>query len=896
MALLVQKSAGLLSELVAGNEFYETCYQSNLFPVNTGGADVGYCSILSSSAKRYIAFTPNLAGDMQGVILAIYAVGFGTNLGRNIVVDLEENVSGTWTVRASKTIATSDFGPTNTNNRFHGCVDFRFDTPYPITTDSDKWRFAIYRDGTGSGTFQVKYSTDGSDESNLFFIPYLSSTATLTSSDGLVLTDKITVDDDLSLAGINISRGTQTGRDANSTTFCLWACADTPGKTPQIYVPSDAEDDYSITFDGCFFMSSFSKPFLVGEDADNPLPSSRTLDIYFPNNSATDKRGFISHSMSSTSYYGKNTLVELWGTKAVHPVANFTETAEAGQPVIRVEGDVTSEWTAGKHIILGGAQSSTEGNQDFIRVDSLVIDSAVYADGVTTITFTSNLVYKYTYLEETPPIAMLMDRNIVVRGNDTTFTNESYHSFQGSSFKLQGVSFQHIYYWHSRYLYSAQYTADEKEIYKTYIDDVVLFDSAAIICNTHQFGGTVNGIYLGTSVVVTTAQALYPISIPYGLGWVVNDIYAIRSQYAINLAGGGGHTINNIVARNVQYVVNLSSGTASNIITDINAYRSRMVLYMQGCNFNEFNNVTARWIYYQKSNAATTMNAQGVIYNNAAFVNIDNTINNLDVDEAFCIVRALNDMFSTMFIDGLTTNTATFNDGIVSEGNTDYRDNWSDGSEIKISNIDGNPEANKSWFTRGQIEATGDDNEDTTSHSPGSGKKAWRFLPYFTDRRHYLSFNIPVTKPDEPVSISIYCKINSLNYASGEHIPPKFTMSGLGMNASANTAYASVDTTDWQVVVISGTPAEAGQITVTIQIQTDAVGSDAYVYWDDIYISYRSAVDLGGLDNTYQALPIVPPLTVNMVAGSVWSELLSNNEISGSFGEKIKKLHNHLEL
>jgi len=33
MSILIQKSAGNLSALVSGNEFYENCYDQNTFPI-----------------------------------------------------------------------------------------------------------------------------------------------------------------------------------------------------------------------------------------------------------------------------------------------------------------------------------------------------------------------------------------------------------------------------------------------------------------------------------------------------------------------------------------------------------------------------------------------------------------------------------------------------------------------------------------------------------------------------------------------------------------------------------------------------------------------------------------------------------------------------------------------
>jgi hypothetical protein len=223
----------------------------------------------------------------------------------------------------------------------------------------------------------------------------------------------------------------------------------------------------------------------------------------------------------------------------------------------------------------------------------------------------------------------------------------------------------------------------------------------------------------------------------------------------------------------------------------------------------------------------------------------------------------------------------------VAESAANYRDNWLPDTEIKFEDYDGAPGDCRVWFTNGYIRSTGNGLADTTSRTSGPGRKAWRFERYFSDTALELVFTIPIGTPDEPITISVYCKLNSTNYAAGTYQAPRLKICGLGVTGVSAEQEADVTTTDWQVLVVSGTPTSAGQLIVTLSIQTDASGSDGYVYWDDMYISYKTPLDLGGLDYVHHGLPVFPPLSVVLTAQNVWSEQLSDNRVPGSMGKAI---------
>ena len=167
MAILVQKSAGDLSTLVTGNEFYATVASLKKMPTTAA-----WELINSIGTPTYINFTPTAAQNFKGVVLQFYnSHGDGSIVRqRNIVVELQEN-SGEWVTRLSKTLDTDDVIPDNTWGRMLGLVDFRFASTYALTAAASTWRLKIYHDGTGSGSFYLQRSENSGDD-NIFHIVY----------------------------------------------------------------------------------------------------------------------------------------------------------------------------------------------------------------------------------------------------------------------------------------------------------------------------------------------------------------------------------------------------------------------------------------------------------------------------------------------------------------------------------------------------------------------------------------------------------------------------------------------------------------------------------------------------------------------------------------------------
>ena len=918
MAVVVQKQAGTLSTLVSGNQFYETVYEGNMFPDNQGASTTGYDSV--TSTDKYINFTPTKAGNIKGVILALYNTYFGGIYarGKTIRIRLEENVSGTWTTRLTETFHTDKYIKDNKWSRCRGLIDVRFSSTYAITTASNTWRFnidAITVGGTvDSGTMYLLFSQNGSNWDNMFFIPYIDSTVSLTSSDTLILTDKITLDDNLTLAGKHVVTGSQSNLNNWNRYYAIYTCMNIVESgsetTPQIYVPSTVGGNYKIDLDGSWFISTDNEALLVGEDSDNPIPynwsdrtdtSNRTFELLFSRQGTRQQTGFIAVSSIAGSRYGNGGGFSMYGEIPNRISADFYSDASSGQNKIVLKGDVTDYWAVGDNLMIGGSQySATRSYRDYVYNEYRQITALAYDSGTdaTTVTLNTNLAYNHLLLaddENVPTKVTLVNRNIVFGGTSTTYTVESHSSGNGLWFKIHGVRLHDIQYIYSRYNLLKYHSPEQRLKNGMEIIGCDIQDSYYPL-NIYSFylGVEVRGNTSSSLLTGTTIRNMFPVRfVSCSYVEVYDNIFLGRNNAGVYLSSGN----NNIVKNNyvsAQYGIQISGATTFNEVEDNTLVRCRCGIYFSSGNFNTFKNNTFRRIYYDSAYSNSAETVHGCYYSYANYSNIQNLAIGDDADYGHAFVVSAENTFGTFIFKDTKLGT-NWNDQVVNESAINFRSSWVAGSEYKFENYNEKAGLCRAWYTNGYIESCGTGLDDTISHTAGEGKKAWRLNPYYTDREHALEFTIPIGVPNEPITLSIFCKIKSLNYASGTYKPPMFSISGLGVSGVSTECTADVTTTDWQLLVVSGSPTEAGQLNVKLSIETDEIttniftgfNSDGSVYWDDLYVAYKTPLDLGTLDLVSGGLPIFPPLTVVMTASSVWAEQLSANDVSGSFGEAV---------
>ena len=197
---------------------------------------------------------------------------------------------------------------------------------------------------------------------------------------------------------------------------------------------------------------------------------------------------------------------------------------------------------------------------------------------------------------------------------------------------------------------------------------------------------------------------------------------------------------------------------------------------------------------------------------------------------------------------------------------------------------------NRSWWLYGKLQSVGDGLPDTTRHTTGTGKFALRFGPLSSTDALEWEFIIPTGDiSTQTMTVACWVKINSATYYAGTHQNPKLTINYDDGTTSSTTA---TDSTSWQLLAVNFTPTTAfGEITITVDGYTDATGSDAYFYVDDMAVLYPAGykLDLGGLDLWANALPIVPPIATVISAQDFWSASSAVDYGSATMGEKLAK-------
>lgn len=888
MALVVQKSAGGLAALVAGNEFYSTVAGLKICPTNNA-----YDQINGVGTPTYINFTPTAAEDFLGVILLLYNTqGDGSTARQRVItVELQED-SGGWVTRLTKTIDTNDLIPDNTWSRVYGLFDVRFDSTYTLTAAAATWRLKIYHDGTGSGTFYLGRSESSGDD-NIFHIVYSDTQVSLTSSDVLVLTDKITLDDNLTLEKIDTDSGTQNGMSTRSRYYSIYGCIPdtTRGTIPQIYVPSSVAADYTLTLKGIFFLSSYQTGLLAGEDSDNPIPAARAFTVDFSDVSSTNQAGFKAGTISTSS--GKLAGIKLYGTEPTTKWVTLNDDAASGQADIKVDGDLTATWSAGDTVMIAGAQyTNAQMYRDYLYNELRIIDSMAHAGGVTTITLTVNLTYNH-YVESGMNVYVINHaRNVIIQGKDGTWNQESYTDIRGGFIIAEYVRFEHIYYNYIIYNYikdksSTQLTASQSSFkgcqfhnctYPVYFSIDQTSPQITYCADSNSNTGTTIRPYLIYLSGVKNAT-------------ISNNVLQGRGYAGVYIAKGSGNTITGNYF-STQYGIMFYLGATGVVVNNNQFLRCRVGLYLNGCGTITGSGNKYRKIYYNGNYASTSEATHGCYCINGPNTSI--TFTDDDADDCFAFVVCIADSgIDAAFIN--TTLGSTWTDDVVNEGGATYRSGWIPGTEIKFQDYDTTAGNCRAWFTDGYVVACGTALTDTRSRTAGAGMKAWRFERYWTNLPVELELAFPIGVVNEPVTVTIYCYIGADAYDAGVSVAPTLSLEGAGVTTPVTDTADETAHGEWQLLSVSATPTETGRMTITLSTETDASGSDSHVYWDDLYIGYRSIMNLGALDLPYRGLPISPPISSNLVAADVWAELRSANVVAGSMGETMSQLDTNVD-
>lgn len=194
----------------------------------------------------------------------------------------------------------------------------------------------------------------------------------------------------------------------------------------------------------------------------------------------------------------------------------------------------------------------------------------------------------------------------------------------------------------------------------------------------------------------------------------------------------------------------------------------------------------------------------------------------------------------------------------------------------------------RDWWRYGLMQSVGDGLVDTTVHTAGAGKFALRFQPESGTNRLEWSHTAPTGNiSGQTMTVAVWCKINAAAYWAGTFQMPRLTVD----YDDGTLAYAeAAASTSWQLLSVVFTPTTAfGQIGITLSGMTDAVGANAYVYWDDGLMLYPAGyvLNIGGMDLWANGLPVTPLIATVFSAIDVWTAQTSVMTGAGTIGKHL---------
>jgi hypothetical protein len=211
------------------------------------------------------------------------------------------------------------------------------------------------------------------------------------------------------------------------------------------------------------------------------------------------------------------------------------------------------------------------------------------------------------------------------------------------------------------------------------------------------------------------------------------------------------------------------------------------------------------------------------------------------------------------------------------------------GGRVGFKDFDGTAMDDRDIYTLAKVQRTNAALPDTTVRTAGGS--AMRFEPTSSDDRFEFTYDVPTGDlTGHTMAMAIWVKINSAVYWGGT----TFEMPRLTVNYDNGTVIYSeaTATTGWQLLAVHFTPTTAtGKIIVTQSAMTDALTTDAYVYWDDAAVMYPAGetLNLGGLDIWDNALPVLPPIATLSSPLDIWAASKLVNYGADSMGELIKE-------
>lgn len=876
-----------------------------------------------------------------------------TSLGGS-AVGLSGTPSGTWAVgveRATKTLTTTEIagdGMSGTYKYRDGYfTPFIFTSGYAVDTDAGEWRFRIGH-GSGTGTWQL----GSSDGTNPFYAAWCDNAATFADTNVVIVKDTVTIDKTATFGAV---LGTGDAVNGTSCVICSNPANPTAASVAQLVWENPPVSAYTLSIGGKVYIYAYSG-FRVGSEnrtltpvtitIANPgvvtsaghgltngqavvfsttgaLPTGITAGTrYFVANKTDDTfefeatvgggsiettgtqsgvhtclhrlriplaqkatitftapaagtatSGLINPTGAGSYTYGGLSSLFLYGEIPTYQKTTLASDAATGQKDLVCTDNV--DWVNGDSIVVGKQNIMGQGDTTIYTVDSVAGD---------TVTTTANIA---TNIRRAGGTVLKLGGHGILMQNNSTFSQ--HYLCATANLQISGVEL------YNQIIYTISGTG-----YYSYLQSLqAAYRSQWLIQDVVTWSNTTSCLY--------AFGALVP---PDGV--LEQRVYSFRQNVCTNNVAyyNTTHTSGRMTVKDCvvlcHYWGTMATSTSIRMTVDNNSFENSRsgagvpYFYMTGINGVFTNNKV-----WGSGNAEPTGGAVAV---GACVAPLDISGNYYDYNA--CAVG-----MSSHSSVGCVDNNSIFGSeyanttdvGFVAGGYHDYIFNSDTGNLViselylgdmveggKVGFTDFNDTTNddRVYFRLGKTQRTGDSLTDTTVHTAGTGKFAIRFEPLSSTEN--LAWEISVPTGDitaKTMFVSVWCKINNATYWAGTKEMPRLTVN---YDNGTSVYTEAAESTDWQLLVRSFTPTTAyGQITVSLSARTDAVTTNAYVYWDDFSVAYppNASLDLGGMDLWTKGLPITPPIAIPLSAGtvasSVWEEAKTSHVTAGTMGEAM---------
>jgi hypothetical protein len=860
MAVIVADSnngAYTTGGLSVANGFYRAeAFNMGMFSTTT----------LALTTARTIPVTFANAGNCQGLIISLQTTS-GQNL-KSVIVKLQENVASVWTDRASVTLTETQINNGNVTVNSNSTVGewivaFEGGTfPYAVTTAGSTWRFEVSQ-GTGTNNWNLRTS----DGTNPFYITWCDNQVSFANNDCVIAKNKVSIDQTATFKGV-------LGTGDTTRSVCALGVKQ-PDATPDNVACFiwDGSAARTLTLDGLMVFGSFSG-FRAGTSASRiSVANQGILDVILATSGTTTNTGIT--NVPHTAVTARNCRSSFFFYGEIPTVEDAILAADANTGQANIVTTVSTGWANGDKVVIGAQNVKGNGERFVYTVSSV---------SSTTITLTSNIT---TNVRKAKGRVIRLNGYGFIIQYPATGTGITIEIAGKANFVMSGVQNKYFQLSDSALLSNTGPT----------------FQIPVVTERCSFEGGA--GFTTLARAWTTLGQHEQPVTFDH-----VN-VYCMSLGNISSTAGSNLFlTITNCITL-IPGPVN--GGTVSLTSTHI-AVVTDNVFENSNNQFVDLRGVGSSFLrnrFYGGSSGVGALRCNGMAdyvlggntYDNCALalhLSAGTNVNCVDTDSIFGADQAntsdvnfLNGSYNQYILASPTGNVGINVTSLPTTQNTSLLQ--AEGAAFKVSDFNDTANDDRGYFTNGFTQRTGTGLSDTTVRtSPGFALRVQptvgtSFLnwPNLTTEREIPTGNIQ----NKTMTISVWIYINNAAYYAGTHTKPTLKVKYDNTTTISTVATATVGS--WQQLVLNFTPVTTfGNIQVWICAATDATGSNAYFYIDDLNVAYPAGVivDNGTLNSWTGGLPVWPPISIIGNQTNFWDELTSNHSAAGSYGTLVPQI------